>query len=257
MSTTPPPADRDMLAAEYALRLLDGQDLAEAQRLERADPSFSAAVAAWQERLAPLFDEVAESTPSPLVWQRIRSSIGADSSNGSPYSDVPANDNAAILGRKLRLWRGYAIAASALAASLALFVGLNGLGSDGALEQSPVQTAQRERAPVLVATLASKTADTSLSVAYDRERGSMLVSPGRLTGAPGHDHELWIIPTGGNPISLGLVRPGGPQRLPVRPELAPHFRLRAAIALSVEPVGGSPAGGPTGPVVATGELLNV
>jgi anti-sigma-K factor RskA len=78
-----------------------------------------------------------------------------------------------------------------------------------------------------------------------------------MAGAPGHDHELWIIPAGGKPISLGLVRAGEPQRLPIRREIAPHFRQRSAIALSVEPVGGSPTGGPTGPVVASGELLNV
>jgi anti-sigma-K factor RskA len=234
-----------MLAAEYALRLLDGEELAEAQRLERSDPAFADAVADWQERLAPMFDEVADAAPDHSVWQRIRTSIN------------PANDNAAILTRKLRLWRGYGIAASAIAASLALYITFAGTGINGSPEQPPVQIAQQERAPVLVATLASQEAATSLSVAYDRERSSMLVTPGRLSGAPGHDHELWIIPAGGRPVSLGLIRAGEPQRLPVRPELAPHFQLRAAIALSVEPVGGSPTGGPTGPVVASGELLNV
>jgi len=245
MSTTPPPPEREMLAAEHALRLLEGQELAEAQRLERSDASFAAEVAAWQERLAPLFDEVAEVTPGEAVWQRIRSSIGA------------ANDNVSSLSRKLRLWQGVGIGASALAASLALFVGVNGVGFDGAREQSPVAAAPPERAPVLIATLASQDADASLSVAYDRERSSLLVTPGKLRGAPGHDHQLWIIPTGGQPISLGLVRAGEPQRLSVGRELAPHFQLRAAIALSVEPAGGSPASGPTGPVVATGELLSV
>jgi anti-sigma-K factor RskA len=117
--------------------------------------------------------------------------------------------------------------------------------------------AQAERAPVLVATLASEDEVTSLSVAYDGEEGSLLVSPGRLRGAPGHDHELWIIPAGGNPISLGLLRGTEPQRLAIRRDLAPHFRQRSAIALSVEPAGGSPNAGPSGPVVASGELLNV
>jgi anti-sigma-K factor RskA len=110
---------------------------------------------------------------------------------------------------------------------------------------------------VLVATLASPDEVTSLSVAYDGEQGSLLVSPGRLRRPAGRDHELWIIPAGGQPISLGLVRAGEPQRLPVAREIAPHFRQRSAIALSVEPVGGSPKDGPTGPVVASGELLNV
>jgi anti-sigma-K factor RskA len=245
MSTTPPSAERSGLAAEHALRLLEGDDLAEAQRLERVDPNFAAAVAALQARLAPLFDEVAEATPEGSVWQRIRTSIGA------------ANDNVAILNRKLRLWRGFGIAASAVAASLALFLGFAGIGFEGAPERPAPQAAQRERAPVLVATLASDDADASLSVTYDGERSIMLVSPGRLNGVPRRDHELWIIPAGRQPISLGLVRAGEPQRLPVRPDLTQHFQQRAAIALSVEPAGGSPTGAPTGPVIASGELLSV
>lgn len=240
MSTDPPLEERDLLAAEHALRLLAGVDLAEAQRLERVDPAFAAAVAAWQERLAPLFDEVMEATPSASVWQRVQTSIS------------PANDNAASLARKLRMWRTYGIATSALAASLALLVGF-----DAAREPAPVQTAPPERAPVLVATLASQDAAASLSVAYDHRQSSLLVSPGRLSGAPGHDHELWIIPAGLQPISLGLVRAGEPHRLAIARELAPHFQRSAAIALSVEPVGGSPSGRPTGPVVASGELLDV
>jgi anti-sigma-K factor RskA len=244
MSTTPPPVDPEMLAAEHALRLLEGDDLARAQRLERSDPVFAAEVADWQERLGPLFDEFSEAMPSPSVWRRIQASVG------------PANDNAASVDRRLRLWRGYGIAASAVAASRTVVVGFTLAGRP---EQAPAPApmAEVERAPVLVATLASQDEVTSLSVAYDGEQNSLLVSPGRLRGAPGHDHELWIIPAGGKPISLGLVRPGEAQRLPIARELAPHFRQRSAVALSVEPVGGSPTGGPTGPVVASGELLNV
>lgn len=242
MTTRPPLSEPDTLAAEHALRLLEGEDLAAAHRLERSDPAFAAAVAAWQERLAPLFEEVAGATPDPSMWRRIQASIS------------PANDNFTSLNRELRLWRGSAIAASAVAASLALFVGFNlNQGRDPA----PAPVAQAERAPVLVATLASQDEVTSLSVAYDSEQGSLLVSPGILRRAPGHDHELWIIPPGGGPVSLGLVRAGEPQRVAIRPELAPHFRQRSAIALSIEPVGGSPTDGPTGPVVASGELLSV
>jgi len=245
MSTRPPRDEQDMVAAEYALRVLEGEELAEAQRLERSDPAFAAAVADWQERLAPMFDEVAEATPGPAVWQRIETIIS------------PANDNALVLVRKLRVWRAYGVGASAVAASLALFVVFIGTGRDGAGDQPPAQVAQADRAPVLVATLASQDADTSLSVAFDGQRSSILVTPGKLSGAPGREHELWIIPEGGQPMSLGLVRAGEPQRLPVSPQLAPHFRPRAAIALSLEPVGGSPTAGPTGPVVASGALLGV
>jgi anti-sigma-K factor RskA len=240
MSSTPPPAERDALAAEYALRILEGDDLVEAQRREHFDPVFAAEVAMWQEQFSPMFGEVSQATPDASVWRRVQAALGA------------ANDNQSDLPRKLRLWRGVGGAAGAIAAALAVVIGL-----DLARQQDPAPVAQAERAPVLVATLASEDEVTSLSVAYDGEEGSLLVSPGRLRGAPGHDHELWIIPAGGHPISLGLLRGTEPQRLAIRRDLAPHFRQRSAIALSVEPAGGSPNAGPSGPVVASGELLNV
>jgi anti-sigma-K factor RskA len=141
----------------------------------------------------------------------------------------------------------------AVAASLALVIGL---GRDSA-ERPEVAQQQPERPRVLVAALASPEEETSLSVAYDSGDRSLVVTPGRLAGAAGHDHELWIIPAGGTPVSLGLVRAGDPQRFRVPAEIAPHFRAQSAVALSVEPTGGSPTGQPTGPVVASGALLVV
>ncbi len=244
MSDLSPNEERDLLAAEYVLGLLDGPELVEAQRLEAGDPEFAAAVAAWSERLAPLFDEIEEVEPPDEVWRRIEGAIAAPAA---------ANDNDEKLRRKLRLWRGYAAGVSAIAASLALVVGY-----EMTREQAPVVVrAEPVPVPVMVATLSSPEAATSLSVAYDRSRGSLLVTPGQLSGAAGHDHELWIIPAGGSPVSLGLIRPGAPRRIQVPAEIAPHFQLRAGIALSVEPTGGSPTGQPTGPVVAAGELLTV
>lgn len=230
--------DRDLLAAEYSLSVLEGPELAGARRLETSDPTFAAAIAAWNERLAPLFDEVAPVPADPAIWRRIEAMI-----------DPPAaNDNLPRLEQRLRTWRGAAFGAGALAASLAGIIAFQ-----PSREAPP--TVQAERAPILVATLSSESAPASLSVTYDGQQRSVLVSPGRLENVQARDHELWIIPAGGQPISLGIVGASAPQRLPVPAELEPHFQQRAQIALSVEPIGGSPTGSPTGPVIAAGELL--
>ena len=47
-----------LLAAEYALGLLEGEDLLAARARESADPAFARDVAEWQERLAPLADDI-------------------------------------------------------------------------------------------------------------------------------------------------------------------------------------------------------
>jgi anti-sigma-K factor RskA len=241
MSDFGPEQERDLLAAEYALRLLEGEDLREAQRRAAIDPVFAAEITAWEERLAPLAQEIPEEQPEPHVWQRIERAL----------PDVPSSaGNVVQLRRKMSLWRGYAAAITVVAASLALVVGYQAARDEPAIVQP-------ERAPIMVAALSSEDTEIALAVAYDPQQGNLLVTPARLAGAPGHDHELWIIPSGGAPISLGLVTGGAPQRLEIPALLAPRFQARATIALSVEPAGGSPTGQPTGPVIAAGELVTV
>ena len=46
--------DRDLLAAEYVLGSLEGEERADAARLLATDPTFARSVVAWQRRLTPL-----------------------------------------------------------------------------------------------------------------------------------------------------------------------------------------------------------
>lgn len=240
MSEFTPDQERDLLAAEHALRLLEADELARAQALALADPLFGEQVEAWQARLAPFAAELQGEHPDPALWTRIEQAISAS----------PLGGNVIALQRRVKLWRAYGTGATAIAASLALVVGYQ--ASRDAAAPEPVQQAQP--APMLVASLASDEADTALAVTYHEATSSLLVTPTRLQGMEGRDHELWIIPEGGKPISLGLVRGGSPSRHTISSEIAPHFRQRSSIALSVEPYGGSPTGQPTGPVIAAGEL---
>jgi anti-sigma-K factor RskA len=67
--------------------------------------------------------------------------------------------------------------------------------------------------------------------------------------------ELWSVPPQGAPRSLGLISASGTTVLS-RAKL-PATLLKggtAALAVSVEPPGGSPTGAPTGPVVFAGKL---
>ena len=66
--------------------------------------------------------------------------------------------------------------------------------------------------------------------------------------------ELWVIPSGGKPHSLGLIDPERSVKVMVPPELRPHVTADSILAISVEPPGGSPTGQPTGPVIANGKL---
>ncbi|MFN3945225.1 MAG: anti-sigma factor domain-containing protein [Allosphingosinicella sp.] len=248
MSAAADPSDRDLLAAEHALGLLEGEDLRAARRLAAEDPAFAATVAEWELRLAPLAADVEEAEPGPEVWRRIAAAI-AEPGAGNPA--FPGENKVVALRRSRTLWRAYAAGITAIAASLALV-----LVTRGSPDAPPVLT-RPAPAPTMVAMLASDDSDAALSIAFDPAASILLVTPARLEGAAGHDHELWIIPRGGAPVSLGLVAAGRAQRIGVAPELRPHFQLRATLAVSVEPEGGSPTGQPTGAVIAAGELLSV
>jgi anti-sigma-K factor RskA len=236
--------ERDQFAAEHALRLLEGEDLLEARRLVASDREFSAQVAQWEERLAPLFDEIGEVAPGPELWPRIRNAIATEL-NGS---------RVVALQRRVRTWRFATAAAGAIAAALALFIVVAPIGEPA---PAPRPTPAPEPAPVLVASVIGADERAHLTVAFEPRTGDLLVSPGQIVTADDGDHELWVIPADGTPRSLGLVQTDGPQRHRLPAQLAAHLRPDATIAVSVEPTGGSPTGLPTGPVIATGKLTRV
>ena len=67
--------------------------------------------------------------------------------------------------------------------------------------------------------------------------------------------ELWLIPPGDKLHSLGLIDPNRAVTISVPKNL--HISRDAVLAVSLEPVGGSPTGQPTGPVIANGKLASL
>ena len=241
-----PREEGDLVAAEYVLRLLEPEARMGARGRIAADPAFAASVEAWERRLAPLYDGFRDAAPPPDLWPRIERSL-------EEWPGETGADNVVALRRRTRVWQGVAGAMTALAAGLALVLGLRVAQPDPPLPQP-----RQVEAPVLVASLASEDGAAALAVAFQPAQGTMLVTPARLQPSAGHDHELWMIPrAGAAPVSLGVVRGAGPRRLTVPAALREAMAADAALALSVEPAGGSPTGSPTGPVIASGPLTRI
>ena len=109
--------------------------------------------------------------------------------------------------------------------------------------------------PPLVAKLDETSGKSGFFAAANPADGSLTIVPAALlTGQEQHALELWVIPSGGKPHSLGLIDPGRSVKVMVPPELRPHVTADSVLAISVEPPGGSPTGQPTGPVIANGKL---
>ena len=243
--TFEPHEERDLLAAEYVLRLLEGEELLAARGRFATDPEFAGSVTAWEQRLAPMFDGVEDVPPPAELWGRIEEAIGADGN--------AALDTVIRFRRRERLWKGYAGAMTALAAGLALFLGLRVAQPDAPVPQRPAPTAE---APALVAALATETGDASLAVTISADRRSMVVTPTRIATVAEHSHELWLIPASGTPVSLGVIAPGAPRRHSIPAALYAEVHADTALAVSVEQRGGSRTGKP-GEVIASAPLRQI
>lgn len=224
------------LAAEYVLRLLEGEELLDARRRLAGDPAFADEVAFWEDRFAPLFDEIADEPPSPELWARIVARLDL------------TDPTVVTLRRQVNRWKGATMAAAAAAAVL-LVVAVRPTPP----VQQPKPTVAAP-APLLVAALGKEGLAEGLTVAYRSDRRELAVTASKLTVPAGRARELWVIPAGGTPISLGLLSDGSARR-PLAPELAAVFKSGATIAVSDEPGGGSPTGQPTGEVLAATGLI--
>jgi anti-sigma-K factor RskA len=241
MSEAPDLSEAEALAAEHALGVLDGRERAAAETRMATDPAFAADVDAWRNRLAPMLGEVASVPPPTELWRRIERLL-------------PANDNGAILGR-LKFWRnaamgGFALAAASLAA---VVVQVNQppitierqvpVSPQGELLSASVVSQEGRVQPLFVA-------------AYDPDRKSLIVTSLLPEGSERDKvHELWLIAGQDKPKSLGLVESGKAKVIALPTELLGKMSEGAALAVSVEPPGGSTSpDGPTGPVIGVGKL---
>jgi len=213
--------DRDLLAAEYVLGSLDGEDAREAAHLLETDPAFAASVRRWETRLAPLAARAPPVAPPADLWDRIAASTGATTGEVIPLS----------FRRRLRVWQGGTAMALAVAASLAAFIVV------------------RPAPPLRVAVLAPIAGGTPVLLATEQGGGVLVIQPSGAISVPGdRDLELWALAKGETrPRSLGVLPTSG-RRLVAA--LAPDTQL----LVSLEPRGGSPTGQPTGPVLYGGTI---
>ncbi len=234
--------DIDMLAAEYVLGTLPAAERAAAALRARRDKPLAAAIDAWERRLGPLAESVAPREAPANIWPEIKARVDAL----EEVLQTPEQTTAQIIGieSRLRRWRGAAVAASALAASLMLFVGYR-------------EFARVPQEKTLVAVLQKDAQSPAFLVSVDLETRVLTIRAVAAEPQRGKSYELWLVHDElKSPRSLGLVG-SGPFTV-VRPQLtaySPQMIEQATLAVSLEPEGGSPTGVPTGPVLFAGKLI--
>jgi anti-sigma-K factor RskA len=219
------------LAAEYVLGTLRGRARQRFEAIARADPAVAAILRRWEEDLTPLAERIAPVDPPERVWSQIEARIFPGAARAAPRVS---------LWSSLGFWRGLGMVTGALATVLlALFVYLS--------------TGTRDE-PVFVAVLTAPDSTPRMVVSMhspDLLRVRM-VKPWKVAGDQGL--ELWVLPKEGAPRSLGMVANAmGDTLIRIEPN-DPRVKGANALAISLEPPGGSPTKQPTGPVLCSGVI---
>jgi len=242
MNTPADEGNNNLRYAEYVLGVLDADTRAEVAREVQTSDEAATAVALWQRRLIPLADTIALVEPAPYVWARIRDALQFDQAPRAAASTPPRG-----LWNNLPLWHWLGLGASALAVALLVIV------------MRPQTTAPNTPAAPSLAYMASTiqqdNGSTGWTATMDLQHARMVVVPATpVAFEAGRAPELWLIPAGQKPISVGMIALDKPTTIALDPTLLASLGPTAALAVSVEPLGGSPTGQPTGAVIAKGAI---
>ncbi len=237
------PGLHERLAAEYALGTLRGAARRRFRRWIAEDATLATTVAHWEARLAPMAVAVSPVQPPARLWRAIQQQIG----QGTPSRG---------LWESVAFWRNLGLVASAMAAALLITTALI----------SP--QAPRSASPPLALAPAGAVTASYLAILSDpkTQKPVLVVSAARNSDqlrfkafdpaiqVAGKSLELWALPKSGAPKSLGLLSKGeGTLKLAAAADQS--LADVPALAVSLEPQGGSPTGAPTGPVLLSGPCV--
>jgi anti-sigma-K factor RskA len=217
-----------VLAGEYVLGVLDAHEADEVAAALAVNAELRRAVVFWERWLHPLSSLAISADPPSGTWQAIEARIRTKT----------AKPVAKSFWTSLALWRWSTAGFAAAAAALALWIAV-----------TPVP------GPSLVAILHPPQQDQASWIATAGRSGLVLRAVTAATPPSDRAFELWAIAPGATqPRSLGVISPNGELKLS---RLPADLRDGAMLAISIEPIGGSPTQLLSGPVVYIGSVKAV
>lgn len=216
------PTLRRALAADYAIGLMPPTACRRFEQLLLEDSELRAELAQWQDSLISLNEPLTEQPVPDRVWRGVTARI---------------DPQTAQLPVTRPFWSGLrvTIAACSLVAAIALGVIYN---------RDEVRYG---------ATLRSADAQSWMSI--EAHENYLKLKPLALAKIEkNRSLEMWVIPSDGKPVSLGVVPPSGDGEIKLGSAQKALIGESITLAISLEPEGGSPTGRPTGPVLYQGVL---
>jgi len=213
----------DALAAEYVLGTLRGPARKRFEQWRDDSPLIDRRVNAWEDRFVHLALALPPVSPSPRTWEGIEKRIAAHTQ--AAKKPIPWRALAAaivlfaVIGSVFAVWQ------------TGLFIAMNPLVTIAAQDGSPLWR---------------------IDITDDHSR-MRAVALNTSALHPGKSLELWALPDGKAPVSLGVLPDNGKMDRELTANQREALRVSAKVAVSLEPLGGSPTGGPTGPVLFVAE----
>ena len=219
----------EKLASEYVLGTMQGGARRRFERVMMESYKARQAVWDWEQQINPLAQSVKAVQPPKRVWQKIQQRIKPQDQSTAWFS--------------LKWWQGFSALTTAFALVLVVLI-----------TQQP--------APVLMhdqLALFNDDSDQPLwLVSGSSESGQLSIKPinTQAVAVDNKAFELWMLPTSGQPKSLGLMPVSNKEtKMVLSPQLLSILQNSKGLAISIEPKGGSPTGLPTGPVVYQAPLI--
>lgn len=225
----------DALAGEYVLGTQSALVRRRMQSLMQEHAALAERVDEWQNRLNQMSAQARPVPAPPWVWRKIENTLRPPAKEKSGW------------WQNLLVWRWAAATAMATALMLAIYP---------ATERSPVLQPAEGGFVMVLTDEDSKTAWLVSRQNDDKPIKAEAITVPVMTVAQAY--ELWLLPPGGAaPLSLGLLNQQGGTQLTPAAMISSMVQPGYAMAVSIEPPGGSPTGAPTGPVVYTGSILSL
>lgn len=245
----PAPPDDAVHAGEYVLGVLEHEERLRVQQRIAHDSGFAAQVEAWELHFANWTTRATPVEPGAHVWPRIRTQLGWS----------PVEGGRTGVWDSIGFWRA-ATALATAASVVAIVIALQPRPSAPPVSVPPRVVVQPAPAPTPkpVTVLARDDGSTGWIATVDPANGTVLLVPvPSPADAQGRVHELWVIPEGQAPISLGMISNVQALTIDVPTAVRRTLAVGATLAVSLEPQAGIPHAAPTGPIVAKGGITQL
>ena len=231
------------LAQRFVLGTMSRRARRRFGRLVDEDQQIAAGVYSLEEKLLPMAWSLQPVAPSDLVWRRITRQagigVGTPRQPSAPKTTMrwpllAASLSVALIASMFGWWQERQQPADVIIETITEHVPLE--PTIGIIEDEA-------GSPLWVARIYGDVQRVDVSVRTEPEQKTS------------NDYQLWVLRDDGVPVSLGLLPQTGERSLTLAANAVAALERGTALAVSLEPVGGSLSALPSGPVLYSAALL--